>query len=241
MRRVEPGHQPRHDQQRPDEHAEHAADADVDDELDRAVDQHAAQREGEQLKAGQDQQQAAPEGAAAPPGPPASRRGRRCRGAGTASAGPEPASGTVPASSAVMAPAAPAEAEAEVGQGERARRGVPGLLHELVDGDRVACSPKVPAGRPSCPASWPMLMLLKTAELAVWPSASTTRLLALTGSPPAAGGEVDGQPENRDALAQVRHRRVLHGGDDDRGLAAACCSAARRRTARIRCHSAGQR
>src|SRR5258708_4205087 len=48
----------------------------------------------------------------------------------------------------------------------------------------LACSPKVPAGPPIVPASWPMLMLLKTAELAVWLSASTTRLVALTGSPP---------------------------------------------------------
>jgi hypothetical protein len=30
-----------------------------------------------------------------------------------------------------------------------------------------ATSPKVPAGPPSVPASWPMLRLLKTAELAV--------------------------------------------------------------------------
>src|ERR1700733_10121573 len=52
----------------------------------------------------------------------------------------------------------------------------------------LASSPKVPAGPPSVPASWPMLRLLKTAELAVWLSASTTRLVALAGLPPAPAG-----------------------------------------------------
>src|SRR6204780_5705119 len=47
------------------------------------------------------------------------------------------ASGAEPASSFVMASAAPPEAEAEIRQGERAGRGQPGVLVEVVDGDRV--------------------------------------------------------------------------------------------------------
>src|SRR5487761_94905 len=65
------------------------------------------------------------------------RVGRRA-GAGTAGFGPGPASGTVPASSAVMASAAPAKAKAQVWQGERARGGVPGVLDQVVDGDLVS-------------------------------------------------------------------------------------------------------
>src|SRR5580692_9032415 len=62
-------------------------------------------------------------------------RARRYRGADSAAAGPERAAGTPPASSAVIASAAPAKAEAEVGQGERPCRRVPGVLYQVVDGD----------------------------------------------------------------------------------------------------------
>src|ERR1700679_1249327 len=47
------------------------------------------------------------------------------------------ASGAEPASSVVIRSAAPAEAEAAIRQGERARRGQPGVLVEVVDRDRV--------------------------------------------------------------------------------------------------------
>src|ERR1700749_3669525 len=52
-------------------------------------------------------------------------------------AGPGNGSGTAPAWSAAIVSAAPAKAEAEAGQGERAGRGVPGVLDEVVDRDRV--------------------------------------------------------------------------------------------------------
>src|ERR1700722_8766542 len=64
-------------------------------------------------------------------------RARRRRAAGTARAAPGPAWVTLPASSAVMASAAPAKAEAEIGQGERACRRVPGVLDQVVDGALV--------------------------------------------------------------------------------------------------------
>src|SRR5579875_1800668 len=57
----------------------------------------------------------------------------------------------------VMALAAPAEADGQAGQGERARRGQPCVLDQVVDRDRVgllaesaglACRPRVLAERP---------------------------------------------------------------------------------------------
>ena len=72
--RVDPQHDARGDQQDPDQHAEHAADADVDHQLDLALDEHASQRQRQQLQAGQHQQQAAPERAAAPPATPGGAR-----------------------------------------------------------------------------------------------------------------------------------------------------------------------
>ena len=72
--RVDPQHDARGDQQDADQHAEHAADADVDHQLDLALDEHAGQRQRQQLQAGQHQQQAAPERAAAPPAPPGGAR-----------------------------------------------------------------------------------------------------------------------------------------------------------------------
>src|ERR1700744_3586401 len=69
----------------------------------------------------------------------ARQRSRRagCRRACAPAAGPETDSGTAPAWSAAIVSAAPAKAEAEAGQGERAGRGVPGVLDEVVDRDRV--------------------------------------------------------------------------------------------------------
>ena len=72
--RVDPEHDARRDQQDADQHAEHAADADVDHQLDLALDEHAGQRQRQQLQAGQHQQQAAPERTAAPPAPPGGAR-----------------------------------------------------------------------------------------------------------------------------------------------------------------------
>src|SRR6202012_4760445 len=59
--------------------------------------------------------------------------------------------GAAPASSAAIVSAAPAKAEAEAGQGERAGRGVPGGLDQVVDRDRVrflAGAARGPAERP---------------------------------------------------------------------------------------------
>src|SRR5215472_16026979 len=77
---------------------------------------------------------------------------RGLSGAGSAGVEPKPASAprAEPASCVVMLSAAPAEPDAEVGQRERPRRGQPGVLTEVVDGDSVSLLAERPgrAGNP---------------------------------------------------------------------------------------------
>src|SRR6185437_8191456 len=156
---------PRRDQQRADQHAEDPADPDVDDQFKPAVHEDAAEREEHQLNAGHDQQEAAPEGAAPPPGSPPS--------APCHDDGPQVPPKPRLRSGSVNVPAVVSQV----------------CWTRLSISIESACWPKppavpvVPGSSLSDPASRPMLMLWKVASLPVCPEASTIRLSASTGLP----------------------------------------------------------
>src|ERR1700733_5658824 len=131
------------------------------------------------------------------------------------------ASGAEPASSVVMRSAAPAEAEAEVRQGEGARRRQPGVLVEVVDSDgvgllaeaaRAAGRARVLGQRPGVEANADVAECRLAAGLA---AGVDDQVVGARGGAGVAGREPQRDRPDRHALAQVGELRLLPGRHAD--------------------------
>src|ERR1700733_9775649 len=143
--------------------------------------------------------------------------------AGEEKRGGSPAAfGAEPASSVVIRSAAPAEAEAEIRQGERAGRGQPGVLVEVVDGDRVGLLAEAArgAGRARVLGQRPRVQantdVGKCRHAAGLPARVDDQVVRARRGSGVARGEPQGDRPDRHRLAQVGQLRPVDGGHDDR-------------------------